>query len=80
MNRRNENKILVGAPITATKNLPTLASARTGVKREPSTIRPLAIFDAACGTRDWQVVTEAAVWVTNEQAIQSTGRTSTPKR
>jgi virginiamycin B lyase len=36
-----------------------------GVKREPSTIRPLAIFNAASGTRDWQVLTEEAVCVTN---------------
>jgi hypothetical protein len=36
-----------------------------GVKREPSTIRPPAIFDAASGTRDWQVRTEDAVCVTN---------------
>jgi hypothetical protein len=28
-------------------------------------IRPLAIFNAASGTRDWQVLTEDAVCVTN---------------
>jgi len=28
-------------------------------------IRPLAIFNAASGTRDWQVLTEEAVCVTN---------------
>ena len=36
-----------------------------GVKRQLSSIHPVAIFDAGSGTPDWQVLTEDAVWVTN---------------
>jgi virginiamycin B lyase len=36
-----------------------------GVKRELSTITPVAIFDAESGTPDWQVLTDDAVWVAN---------------
>jgi streptogramin lyase len=36
-----------------------------GVKRELSSITPIAIFDTGSGTPDWQVVTDDAVWVTN---------------
>jgi YVTN family beta-propeller protein len=35
------------------------------VKRDLSTITPVAIFDAGSGTPDWQVLTEDAVWVAN---------------
>ncbi|MCU1260740.1 MAG: hypothetical protein JWO80_3625 [Bryobacterales bacterium] len=35
-----------------------------GVKREMSSITPMAVFPVE-GTPDWQVVTEDAVWVTN---------------
>jgi YVTN family beta-propeller protein len=36
-----------------------------GVKRELSSITPIAVFDAGSGAPDWQVLTEDAVWVTN---------------
>jgi len=36
-----------------------------GVKREISTIMPLAVFDAGSGAPDWQVLTEDSVWVSN---------------
>jgi virginiamycin B lyase len=36
-----------------------------GVKRELTSIHPLAIFDAGSGTPDWQVLTDDAVWVAN---------------
>ena len=35
-----------------------------GVKRDISTLKPIAVFPAE-GTPDWQVVTEDAVWVSN---------------
>ena len=35
-----------------------------GVKREMSTIQPLAVFDVG-GTPDWQVVTDDGIWVSN---------------
>jgi virginiamycin B lyase len=35
------------------------------VQRAMSTIKPFAIFDAASGTPDWQVLTDDAVWVAN---------------
>jgi virginiamycin B lyase len=44
---------------------PSRPGVSTGVKRELSSIHPLAIFDAGSGTPDWQVLTEDAVWVTN---------------
>jgi YVTN family beta-propeller protein len=36
-----------------------------GIKRELSSIHPLAVFDAGSGTPDWQVLTDDAVWVAN---------------
>ena len=36
-----------------------------GVKRELSSIHPVAIFDAGSGTPDWQVLTDDSVWITN---------------
>lgn len=35
-----------------------------GVRREMSTLKPIAVFPAE-GTPDWQVITDDAVWVTN---------------
>jgi virginiamycin B lyase len=39
--------------------------SEAGVKRQLSSIHPMAIFDAGSGTPDWQVLTDDAVWVTN---------------
>jgi virginiamycin B lyase len=36
-----------------------------GVKRELSSITPVAIFDAESGAPDWQVLTDEALWVAN---------------
>jgi virginiamycin B lyase len=36
-----------------------------GVRRELSSIRPVAIFDAGSGAPDWQVLTDEALWVAN---------------
>jgi virginiamycin B lyase len=36
-----------------------------GVKRELSSIPPVAVFDTGSGTPDWQVLTDDAVWVAN---------------
>jgi YVTN family beta-propeller protein len=36
-----------------------------GVKREMTTIKPLAVFDAGSGAPDWQVLTEDSLWVAN---------------
>ncbi len=36
-----------------------------GVKREMTTITPIAVFDAGSGSPDWQVLTEDSVWVAN---------------
>ena len=43
--------------------IPALAAARRA-RSVNRPIRPLAIFNAASGTRDWQVLTEDAVCVT----------------
>ena len=47
------------------KHPPPPGVSTPGVKRELSTITPVAIFDAGSGAPDWQVLTEDAVWVTN---------------
>jgi len=47
------------------KHAPPPGVSTPGVKRELSTITPIAIFDAESGSPDWQVLTEDAVWVTN---------------
>src|SRR5579871_2761231 len=49
----------------APKKTPPPGVSTPGVKRELSSIKPLAVFDAGTGTPDWQVLTEDAVWVTN---------------
>jgi YVTN family beta-propeller protein len=36
-----------------------------GVKREMSTITPVAIFDGESGAPDWQVLTDDSLWVAN---------------
>jgi virginiamycin B lyase len=46
-------------------NPPRPGVSTPGVKRELSSIRPLAIFDAGSGTPDWQMLTDDAVWVAN---------------
>jgi hypothetical protein len=45
--------------------IPRRGVGTPGVSPEPLTIRSLAIFNAASGTRDWLVLTEDAVCVTN---------------
>jgi YVTN family beta-propeller protein len=47
------------------KNPPRPGVSTPGVKRDLSSITPVAIFDAGSGTPDWQVLTEDAVWVAN---------------
>jgi virginiamycin B lyase len=47
------------------KNPSRLGVSAPGVKRDLSSIRPVAIFDVGSGTPDWQVLTDDAVWVTN---------------
>ncbi len=47
-----------------TKRPPPPGVSAPGVKREMTTITPVAVFDTG-GTPDWQVVTEDAVWVAN---------------
>jgi virginiamycin B lyase len=52
-------------PPTAKKKRPPKPGVSTpGVKRELTTIKPIAIFPIE-GTPDWQVVTDDAIWVTN---------------
>jgi virginiamycin B lyase len=46
------------------KTLSPPGAAAPGVRREMSSIKPIAIFPAE-GTPDWQVLTEDSVWVTN---------------
>jgi virginiamycin B lyase len=46
------------------KRPPKPGVATPGVRREMSSITPLAVFPAE-GSPDWQVMTEDAVWVTN---------------
>jgi YVTN family beta-propeller protein len=36
-----------------------------GVKREMSTLKPIAVFDVESGFPDWMVITEDSVWVAN---------------
>ena len=47
------------------KRTPPPGVSTPGVKRELSTITPIAVFDAESGSPDWQVLTDDAVWVTN---------------
>jgi virginiamycin B lyase len=47
------------------KNPPRPGVNVPGVKRELSSIHPLAVFDAGSGMPDWQVLTDNAVWVAN---------------
>ena len=46
------------------KRPPRPGVSTPGVKREMTTITPVAVFDTG-GTPDWQVVTDEAVWVSN---------------
>jgi hypothetical protein len=53
------------APATPRPERPPRPGVSTpGVKRDISTLKPIAVFPAE-GTPDWQVVTEDAVWVSN---------------
>jgi YVTN family beta-propeller protein len=56
---------VIHAQQPALKHAPPPGVSTPGVKRELSTITPVAIFDAGSGAPDWQVLTEDAVWVTN---------------
>jgi YVTN family beta-propeller protein len=47
------------------KDPPRPGVSTPGVKRELSSITPVAVFDAGSGTPDWQVLTDDAVWVAN---------------
>ena len=49
----------------AKKDPPRPGVSTPGVKRELSSIHPVAIFDAGSGTPDWQVLTDEALWVAN---------------
>jgi virginiamycin B lyase len=49
----------------APKRPPRPGVSTPGVKRELSTIHPVAVFDAGSGTPDWQVLTDDSVWVAN---------------
>lgn len=49
----------------AKKDPPRPGVSTPGVKRELSSIRPLAIFDPGSGAPDWQVLTDDALWVAN---------------
>lgn len=56
------------APPTAAKKTrrpPPPGVSTPGIKREMTTITPLAIFDAGSGAPDWQVLTDDSVWVSN---------------
>ncbi len=53
-----------GAKKERQKRPPKPGVATPGVRREMSSITPLAVFPAE-GSPDWQVMTEDAVWVTN---------------
>jgi YVTN family beta-propeller protein len=57
--------VAVHAQQPAKKHTPPPGVSTPGVKRELSTITPVAIFDTVSGSPDWQVLTEDAVWVTN---------------
>jgi virginiamycin B lyase len=47
------------------KDPPRPGVSTPGVKRELSSITPVAVFDTGSGTPDWQVLTDDAVWVAN---------------
>jgi YVTN family beta-propeller protein len=47
------------------KDRPRPGVSTPGVKREISSITPVAVFDTGSGTPDWQVLTGDAVWVAN---------------
>jgi virginiamycin B lyase len=49
----------------AKKGPPRPGVSTPGVKRQLSSIHPVAIFDAGSGTPDWQVLTDEALWVAN---------------
>ncbi|MBV8903560.1 MAG: hypothetical protein JOZ22_07995, partial [Acidobacteriia bacterium] len=57
--------IALSAQQPGPKGPPRPGVSTPGVKRELSAIHPVAVFDAASGTPDWQVLTEDSVWVTN---------------
>ena len=52
-------------PQAPKKDPPRPGVGTPGVKRELSSIHPVAIFDAGSGTPDWQVLTDEALWVAN---------------
>ncbi len=67
-------RILIAACLTlliqaqepkAPKEPPRPGVSTPGVKRQLSSIAPVAVFDVESGTPDWQVMTDDAVWVTN---------------
>ncbi|HLJ46182.1 MAG TPA: hypothetical protein VKU01_09250 [Bryobacteraceae bacterium] len=47
------------------KRPPRPGVSTPGVKREVSSITPVAVFDMESGAPDWMVLTDGAVWVTN---------------
>jgi YVTN family beta-propeller protein len=47
------------------KDPPRPGVSTPGVKRQLSSITPLAVFDTGSGTPDWQALTDDAVWVAN---------------
>lgn len=49
----------------AKKGPPRPGVSTPGVKRELSSIHPVATFDAGSGAPDWQVLTDEALWVAN---------------
>lgn len=56
---------LRGEQPPAKKDPPRPGIKTPGVKRDLSSIHPLAIFDAGSGAPDWQVLTDDALWVAN---------------
>jgi YVTN family beta-propeller protein len=47
------------------KDPPRPGVSTPAVKRQLSSIKPVAVFDTGGGTPDWQVLTDDAVWVAN---------------
>ncbi len=47
------------------KRPPPPGVSTPGVKREMSSIKPVAVFDAGSGFPDWMVLTDGSIWVAN---------------
>jgi virginiamycin B lyase len=54
-----------GPSNNAPSRLPRPGVNTPGVKRELSSIHPVAVFDPGSGAPDWQVLTDDSVWVAN---------------